>query len=90
MKTITFNGKSYESRRYTLEELKNLFNGYVLVLEDATFEDMNLIDGILIEICETRTKREVMRKYALEEKSCTFWDLSPEPILIPYMELIQE
>ena len=88
MKTITVDGKEYECRRYTLEELEKLFDEKTLVLEDVTFEDMNIVDGILLEACDIKSKREVMNKYMSMDGVYTFWDVSPEPILIGYRKLM--
>lgn len=86
MNTITFNGNQYESRRYTLKELEENFNGYVVALEDANFVDMsNLENGILVDVFEANRKNEMRRKYLLEGKECTLWDLSPEPLFASYM-----
>ena len=87
MKTITFKGNQYECKRYSLKELEERFNGYVVVLEDANLEDMELIDGVLVDVIEVEQKMAVRKQYLLEGKKYILWDLSPEPIFASYMEI---
>lgn len=88
MKTITFNGNQYECKRYSLKELEEHFDGYVVVLEDAKFTDMsNLKNGILVDVFDVSKKIDMRKKYLLEGKEYTLWDLSPEPLFASYMEI---
>ena len=88
MRTICFNGNQYECRRYSLKELEEHFDGYIVVLEDAEFTDMsNLKDGILVDVFDVSKKIDMRKKYLLEGKKYTLWDLSPEPLFARYMEI---
>ncbi len=86
MKTITFNGKQYECKRYSLKELEEYFDGYVVVLEDAKFIDMsNLKNGVLVDVFDVSKKIDMRKKYLLEGKKYTLWDLSPEPLFTSHL-----
>ncbi len=87
MKTITFNGNQYECKRYSLKELEENFDGYVVVLEDAKLQDMELISGVLVDVITVEQKATVRKQYLLEGKKYTLWDLSPEPVFASYMEI---
>ncbi len=88
MKTITFNGNQYECKRYSLKELEEHFDGYVVVLEDAKFTDMsNISSGVLVDVFDIEQKNDMSKKYLLEGKEYTFWDLSPEPLFASYTEI---
>ena len=80
-KTISVDGKTYECRRYTLQELQELFDGKVVVLDEAVIKNLDLVSRVLLDVCDTKTKNKVMEKYLLEGNSYTFWDFSPEPLL---------
>ena len=88
MKTITFNGNQYECKRYSLKELEKHFNGYIVVLEDAKFYDMsNLKNGILVDVFDISKKIDMRKRYLLEDKKYTLWDLSQEPLFASYTEI---
>ncbi len=80
MKTIVFNDKQYECRRYSLRELEENFDGYIVVLKDAKLQDMELISGELVNIINIEQKNEVRKQYLINGDNYILWDLSPEPI----------
>lgn len=86
MGTINVDGKSYSSKRYSLKELEDLFSGRVVVLKDVIFKNMNLVSGILVNVCSLEEKNDMRLKIINEGKDYTVWDLSPEPLLIGYQE----
>ena len=87
--TIVFDGKSYECKRYSYEELKIMFDGKVVVLEDPVYKDMNLVSGVLLEVCDIKEKKNLRLKYLKSsDKNFTFWDFSQTPLLISYQEVI--
>ena len=90
METVKFNGKDYECRRYSLKELEDLFNGYVVALGEARFENMNLASGILVGVFNIEQKVSMRKKYLLEGKKYTLWDLSPEPVFASYLEIKED
>ncbi len=61
MGTIRNGGLFFERRRYTFEELIELFPNRVVVLADYHFDHSDLIDGVLIDVCDIKDKddREV-------------------------------
>ena len=88
MSSININGKQYEKRRYTYDEIKKIFNGKVVVLDDACIENMNLVSGILVDAFNIEEKINRRKKYMIEGKKYTLWDLSPEPIIAGYREYV--
>ena len=89
IKTITVDGKQYERRRYDYEELKRMFDGRVVILEDAVYKNMNPVSGILLDVCNANEKRKRRLEYLKSsDKKFTFWDFTPAPILIGYKEII--
>ena len=89
IKTINVDGKSYECKRYSFDELKNSFDGKVVVLEDAIYKDMNLVSGILLDVCDAKEKKKLRLSYLKSsDKNFTFWDFSPTPLLVSYREVV--
>ena len=67
--SIVVEGKIYESKRYTYDELKNMFNGKVVFVENATMKGLYPIDGILINVCKTKDKDAIAYKYLTEGRN---------------------
>ena len=82
--SIVVEGKIYESKRYTYDELKNMFNGKVVFVENATMQGLYPIDGILINVCETKDKDDIAYKYLIEGRNVEKIDFSTMPLFSFY------
>ena len=89
MKTISFNGKQYECKRYSSEELHEMFRGYAVALEDTETKDMNLVSGVLVDVFDSYDRNLMREKYMIEGLDYSVWDLSPQPILAGFRGLVQ-
>ena len=81
MQTVMFNGKEYECRRYTYNELKKLFEGYLVVLKDAVIKNLNVQSGVLVGVYEGSRKNELMKEALDNGWKYRFLDLRDAPIL---------
>ena len=88
-KKILFNGREYESRRYTLEELDKLFHGYIAIIEDPKYKNNILTSGKLIGLCDVKDKNKIRLNYMKSGiKNVTLWDLSPIPLFVGFKEVL--
>ena len=85
---VIIDGKKYERRRYTYDELRELFYGKVVIVEDAVIENCNLVDGILIGACNSDEEDELAIEYNKDGYKYTFWGFCSFPVSIGYRELI--
>ena len=88
-KTITVDGLQYDCKRYSYNDLKKMFDGKVVVLKDPEYKDMNLVSGILLDVCEeSEINKRRLEYLKAPEKNLTLWDFSPAPILSGYRMVV--
>lgn len=85
---VIIDGKKYERRRYTYDELRELFYDKVVILKDASIKDLNLVDGILVDACNPDEEDELAVEYNKDGYKYTFWGFCSFPVNISYKELI--
>ncbi len=90
MQTIMFNGKEYECRRYTYDELEQLFDGYLVLLSDAVIDGSDVESGILVSVNKPCEKSELMLKDLKDGTDYEFLDLGYRTAFSGYFEVKED
>lgn len=81
---IIIDGKTYEKKRYTYNELKEMFPGKVVFIEDPTMKGLYPTDGILINVCDSKQKDDYSYKYYIENRNVEKLDFTVPPMFITF------
>ena len=83
--SIVFDGKPYECKRYTYEELHKILCDKVVILKDSHVDHSDLIDGILVGICNPEDEDSVAVQNMKDGKDYSYWYIGPSEIVTPYL-----
>lgn len=71
--TVIVDGKEYESKRYTWEELVDMFPEKWVILDDITFDHSDIVDGILVGVCKDGEKNRIEEENVRNNKIYSYF-----------------